>query len=313
MLESILVPLDGSTFGEHALPMALALARQSDAEVHLVHVHQADQPMNVGGLAIMSAYDLHRRQDEMAYLSDVVRRLGDINPVRVKVALTDGDVEPALKEYATRCNIDLVVMSTHGRGAFGRFWLGSVADDLMHEMPRPVLMIRPGEGKPDLHREVQLRNILLPVDGSEFAEGVVEPGMFLGRLFDATVTLLRVVPPALRPSYMPEGIGMARLAESELEQLHAAHGKRVGEAEAYLDRLAERVAAGGGRVRTRVLVDEHPAAGILMEAQVSHADLVAMETHGRQGLSRLLWGSVADRVVRSGLVPVLLHRPTRGS
>jgi nucleotide-binding universal stress UspA family protein len=59
-------------------------------------------------------------------------------------------------------------------------------------------------------------------------------------------------------------------------------------------------------------VEEQPVTGILREAQVPGVDLIALETHGRHGVSRLLLGSVADKVVRSGVRPVLLHRPAHG-
>ena len=81
------------------------------------------------------------------------------------------------------------------------------------------------------------------------------------------------------------------------------------EAEVYLDRIAGRLRERGLRIRTRVAVDDHPAAAILHEAQALQADLIALETHGRRGLSRLILGSVTDKVVRGAHAPVLVHRP----
>jgi nucleotide-binding universal stress UspA family protein len=312
MISSILVPLDGSSFGEHAIPLAINLARRAGAKLHLVHVHQAVPPATVAGVTVMDAIDTHLRQDEQAYLTDVVRRLGDRATARTSTALLDGDVTPALKDHASRIGADLVVMSTHGRGAFGRFWLGSVADELLREMPRPILLVRPHEGKPDFHREPVLQNILVPLDGSELAERVLPSAMALAELFDGTLSLLRIVQPVIRPSYLHEGSGVMGLTHSLLEEVQSLQCQRRDDAQVYLDRIAERVAGKGCRVRTRVIIDEQPAIGILVEAQSSHADLIAMETHGRRGLSRLFLGSVADKVVRSGVVPVLLHRQPAG-
>src|SRR5262249_30980903 len=152
MIRSILMPLDGSTFGEHALPLAASLARSAGATLYLVHVHQVLPPETIAGVAVMDSVDLHMRQDERAYLADVARRLRHAGPVAVEIALMDGEVVPALREYAQQQFIDLVVMSTHGRGALGRFWLGSVADELLRELPRPAILIRPHDGKPDFRR-----------------------------------------------------------------------------------------------------------------------------------------------------------------
>jgi nucleotide-binding universal stress UspA family protein len=308
MIGSILVPLDGSTFGEHALPLAANLARRAGAELHLAHVHQTIPPATVAGVTVMDAIDEHLRQDEQAYLADVTRRLTEHSPVRVKTTLLSGDVVPALKAHASKVGADVVVMSTHGRGAFGRFWLGSVADELLREMTRPVLLVRPNEGKPDYRREPALRNILVPLDGTALAERILPLAMATAELFDGSLTLLRVVQPVVRPSYLHEGSGVAGLTHSVLEQVQSLQVERRNEAQLYLDRVAEPVIVKGCRVRTKVVIDEEPALAILLEAQTGNADLIAMETHGRRGLSRLFLGSVADKVVRGGVVPVLLHR-----
>jgi nucleotide-binding universal stress UspA family protein len=309
MLRSILVPLDGSTFGEHALPLALSLARRAGATLRLAHVHQASPPATVAGLAIMDSVDLHLRQDEQAYLADVQRRAGCRPGVHVHAALLDGDVAPALRQYAVAQKADLVVLSTHGRGTLGRFWLGSVADDLMRDLPCPALLTRTHEGKPDLAREPALKSIVVPLDGTPLAEGALEQALNVGSLFEADYTLLRVVRPVVRPTYLPEGTTPQGLAHGVLEQVHTLQHQLVEEARQYLAGVAEKLRPRGVRVQMRALVEEDPAVAILLEAQGRHADLVAMATHGRRGLQRLFLGSVADKVVRGGAVPVLLYRP----
>src|SRR5262245_47763355 len=122
MLRSILVPVDGSSFGEHALPMAVSLARKAGATLHLVHVHQVVPPTNIAGVAVMDTLELHRRQDEQAYLSDLARRVAEGRSLSLETALIEGDVAPALQEHARAKGIGLMVLSTHGRGALSRFW-----------------------------------------------------------------------------------------------------------------------------------------------------------------------------------------------
>jgi nucleotide-binding universal stress UspA family protein len=306
MIRSILVPLDGSTFGEHALPLAASLARRASAVLHLVHVHQVLAPTTIAGVAVIDTLDLHLRQDEQAYLADVSRRLNEVGPIQVKATLLNGDVEAALRAYSALVEADLVVMSTHGRGALGRFWLGSVADDLVRDLPRPVLVVRPHEGKPELHREPDLGHILLPLDGTPHAEEILTPALLLGKLYDSSFTLVRVIRPGLRSSYYPEG---SFIQASLMEEVQALQKHDHDEAQAYLDRVAARMKEKGARVETRVLIDEQPAVAILLEAQVHQAGLIAIETHGRRGLSRLFLGSTTDKVVRGGVVPVLLNRP----
>jgi nucleotide-binding universal stress UspA family protein len=306
MIRSILVPLDGSDFAEHALPIAASLARQAGAVVHLAHAHAAAMVDFSMGIAIPPVSDLQERQDEQAYLADVARRLTEKAPLTVKSVLLDGDVVEALKEYAGRESINLVVMATHARGALGRFWLGSVADELTAGLTAPVLLVRPGEGKPDLGRDAGLKSIVVPLDGSPQAEGALWPAAELAQLFDAELALVRVNQPAILPSYLPEGAGGYSVLPA-LEQADQIESRERVEAQEYLGEVASMLALRGVRMRTDVLVEERAAAGILAEADARHAGLIAIETHNRRGLARLFFGSVADEVVRGGEVPVLLH------
>ncbi len=83
----------------------------------------------------------------------------------------------------------------------------------------------------------------------------------------------------------------------------------LDEARAYLDRVAERLRGQGLAVQTRTVLHTHPAYGILEEARERGVDLLALATHGRGGIRRLLLGSVADRVLRGGTTPMLVCRP----
>lgn len=309
MYRSILVPLDGSAFGEHALPLAVSLAAKSDAVLHLAHVHQVVPPATLSGVAILDTIDVHLRQDEQAYLADVGRRLTEVRPTKLVPHLLDGDAVPTLCEFAAAKDVDLVVMSTHGRGAMGRFWLGSIADECVRKMPRPVLLVRPPEGKPDLKRLPQFKSILIPLDGTPLAEQVIDPAVALGQHFGAEYTLVRVNLPVLRPTYLPEGSGMFGITHGVLENITLLQRQALEESTHYLRGVAEKLKARGLRVNTRVLVDEEPAVALLAEAQARGADLIAMETHARRGLSRLINGSIADRIVRAATMPVLLNRP----
>jgi nucleotide-binding universal stress UspA family protein len=309
MIRSLLVPLDGSTFGEHALPLALSLARKAGATVHLAHVHQVAPPPTVAGFTMLDSLDLHLRQDEQAYLADATRRIREQVDLPVDNALLDGEVAPALREFGAKKKVDLIVMSTHGRGALGRFWLGSVADDLLREPPSPVLLIHPQEGRPDIRREVPLKSILITLDGTPLSEQAIESAFMVGQPFESRVTLVRVIKPVIRPTYLPEGTSVAGITHSVLEEIHTLQETTRSEAVEYLEGIARKLRPRGIEVATRVVIDENPASAILREAQFCKADLIVMETHGRRGLKRMFLGSVADKVVRNGNVPVLLNRP----
>jgi nucleotide-binding universal stress UspA family protein len=298
VIRSILVPLDGSAFGECALPMAAALARRAGATLHLVHVHATASPLTPAGMAVREEIDYHLLRDEQSYLFAAAGRLG--GGVTIKTALLEGDVAAGLTAYARREAIDLVVLSTHARGAFGRFWLGSVADELAHDVPGPILLVPAHEGLADVTQEAELRSIAVALDGSSRAEKILEPAAELCRLFGAGLHLVRVNRPVALPAY-------GNSLEQILSQMQQQSENEMIEARNYLEALARKLAARGVRIDTHVVIEKQPAAGILNEARAEHADLIALETHGRRGFARLFMGSVADGVVRGGTVPVLLQ------
>jgi nucleotide-binding universal stress UspA family protein len=308
MYRSILVPLDGSTFSEHALPLAREVARRTGASLQLLHVIPPFPVLDAGAPLLADADLMAQFQAQArAYLAGVLQRLGSPAAVPAAPEVLEGEVVTQVKDYTARVGADLVVMATHGRGPLARFWLGSVADELVRRLPLPLLLVRPRETPPDLGREPDLGRVLLPLDGSPLAERALEPAVALGGA-GATYTLLRVVKPALLPSYAPEGRALEREVKGLLDQITALQRRLVGEAEEYLAGVAGRLRAQGLQVQTRVAVEEQPAVAILREAADGRAGLIALETHGRRGLARLFLGSVADKVVRGATVPVLVHR-----
>jgi nucleotide-binding universal stress UspA family protein len=304
MVSSILVPLDGSRFGEHALPYALTITRRTGARVEVVCVHVPPPPLPSDTLLPPEdALDAEFRMQELDYLDGVVPKLSAAGMQATSSLLDGRTVVEALAEHAAVSGADLVVMTTHGRGPLSRFWLGSVADALMRRLTAPLLLIRPREDDaPSLAAALPLRRVLVPLDGSEEAEAVLQPAADLAGA-DAEYTLFRVVDPLPvvgldAPLYSPRGDG----PPSRRLQIAAE------EARAYLDGPARRLRGRGARVETRTAVDPSPGAAILYGAAAAKCDLIALATHGRGGLARLLLGSVADKVVRGAAVPVLVHR-----
>ncbi len=146
----------------------------------------------------------------------------------------------------------------------------------------------------------QFHRALIPLDGSATAAAIIPAFLTLALSLKLEVVLLqvlaRVTPPAT------EGVGTRRLIADPMERLQQ-------EAEAYLGRIADELCARGLTVQTAVRVGE-PASEIVQGALECQADLIAMTTHGRSGLSRLFFGSVAEAVLRRASVPVFLMRIT---
>jgi nucleotide-binding universal stress UspA family protein len=143
------------------------------------------------------------------------------------------------------------------------------------------------------------RRALVPLDGSMIAEAIVPFILEIAGPLDMEVALLRVVVPA--PPLVFDG--SSHVVVDDIEKLRT-------EAEEYLASIAAALRARGVRVTIHVSVGD--AVGeILGGAREAEADLIAMTTHGRGGLGRLLFGSIAEAVLRQAEIPVFLLRQTK--
>jgi nucleotide-binding universal stress UspA family protein len=310
MYRSLLVPLDGSPLGEQALPLALSIARRAEATLHVVHVHSPLADAYTDGITYIDpSLDVHLKEHRREYLDGLVERLASMSTVRISPLVLEGGIVESLRAYSQSTEVDLVVMTTHGRGPLRRLWLGSVADQLVRQLPMPLLLVRPQEADADLRQEPVLQHVLLPLDGSALAEQMIEPAVALGSLMGADYTLLRVITPPTPLGFSAEGASLGEMTQSVMDQIDQLHEASRKQAADYLDRVAERLRQQSLTVRTKVAIEEQPAVAIIHEAVAPAVDLVALETHGRRGLSRMFLGSVADKVVRGATVPVLVHRP----
>jgi nucleotide-binding universal stress UspA family protein len=304
MYHSIMVPLDGSAFGEHALPLALTIARRAGGLVNLAHVSPGlppGDPRN-GGRSAAENEALAERQRSQTYLDHLTGTLSPRWELPITSTLLEGAVADALHRHVLASDADLVVMTTHGYGPLSRFWMGSVADRLVRIVQRPILLTRPRSEALDLLEHVHehaFQHMLIPLDGSPLSETAIEPSLGLARLMGADVTLLQAVEVPV--------IGYAPAAYAgglDLELLEECRTLALG----YLNSVANRLQESGLRVHTDVVVG-HPATAILEYGQQHAIDLFAMATHGRGGAARILLGSTADKIVRGATVPVLLNRP----
>lgn len=296
MFCSILVPLDRSSFAEQALPLALSIARRAGASLDLLQVHllYAFEDPKCPRLPYDPALDREQKQQEQLYLDGTATWVTSVSAVPVTTAVVEGLVADGILSQAQARKADLIVMTTHGRGPASRFFLGSVADELIRRTPIPVLLVRPTDITPSLIPEPVVEHIVIPLDGSALAEQVLEPAFELAHLLEARCSLLRMVEEA---PPVPGGASSGHL-----------HVTRA-EAEAYLERIASQANVQGVPTRAHVSVGRHAAETILEEARAFPSHLIALATHGRGGVRRMLLGSVADKVIRGASSPVLVYRP----
>jgi nucleotide-binding universal stress UspA family protein len=279
MIERILVPLDGSTTAEAILPHLKRLLRRSDSEV--IVMRAANPPPAEDAMALFEASLAAARE----YVVGMKERL-ESQGVRAKAVARLGSPAGAILDTAEEEKATLIAMATHGRTGLARAFLGSVAEHVLRKSPVPVVVVRPfwsyeiGEKA----EEKGVKSILLPLDGSETALRAIPEAVEFAKLFQARLVLYRVVEPEGRGKETPLSI-----VREEVEEAAAKVRKAGVEAGVVADR-------------------GEPVAEILKAARFHGADLIAMATHGRTGLSRLFGGSVTERILREAEVPMLIVR-----
>lgn len=275
MTSTILVPVDGSDKDARALAVAADLAQLADASVLVVRVRNP-----------RTESATHESRSSML---QAIRAGADVVGLRVRRGLAcevlDGDDVPnVLLARADSANATALVMATRAPQAIDRAIHGSVADRVVREGTRPVVLVPP---RADYMggRDVHLRRGLVPVDGSAAALSVMAHLLAFPDARELDLLLLQVVPP--EPNH------------------EAAEGS-----ERALAALVERIRERGVTAEARVVEARHPAVVIVEAVRQDLIDFIAMSTRGAGGVARTMLGSVATAVVRSSEVPVLLVNPS---
>jgi len=281
MLERIIVPLDGSLTAEAVLPHVRRILRRQDSEIILV---RAVVPAPVENTMLIADAAMGAAN---AYIAGIQERL-EREGVRVSSEVRAGTAVGVILDVAEERKATMIAMATHGASGVKRILLGSVAEVVLRKSSVPVFVVRPfwtsEEGPPEESENAPMRNLLVPVDGSDLAELAVPAALELARLFEARAILLRV-----------------------LEEGREDAAAEVREAEEHLDAIARTFERRG--IDTFLLVQKGDAVEeILSTARLHRADLIVMTTHGRSGLSRLATGSVTEHVLRRATVPLLVVR-----
>ena len=292
---TILVPLDGSELAERALPYAERLARARAG--HMLLVRAAELFLPTGEECVEAEHPFVA--DGRAYLHAIAEKLRGAG-VPVETVVPYGRPVDEIVALIGSRHADLVVMASHGRSGLGRWLYGSVADALMRQSPAPIVLVPPDTVSPT--GITWPTRILVPLDGSGSAELALGPAMALAAQVGSELVLVQVVP--WPPYVIPDAAGIVTLEPEEL----------LATAQSYLQDVAQRLkdchAPTKPSVRCKAVLRRSVATSIADLAEQESADLIAMTTHGRGGLQRLVLGSVATGTLRSTATPLLLVRPT---
>jgi nucleotide-binding universal stress UspA family protein len=313
MFQRIVVPLDGSERAERAIPVAARLARASGGSIVFVRV--VLPPVDFGKYAARHTTVWERklyeteRGEAASYLAGIIlTHASDLVGIDTEMGVASGIVPPTICSVAGSEHADLIVVCSRGETGLSRWFFGSVAQEVVRHSPVPVLVLHEqGAALPS--------RAVVALDSSPFSESALEPAAQLIAALAAPTQgilhLLRVVdlPPA-------EGTWRSQAHIDAAMRVQARH-----EAESYLRAVAEHlchgplaalklaitssVVASPDVARTIIHQAEHGG----MTGQVGDCALIALATHGRTGLRRLLMGSVTEQVLGATKLPLLVVRP----
>lgn len=268
MLKPILVPLDGSERAERALPYAEVLAAPG-CELILLEVGPAEDEFGV----------LARHAGSCAQLETAI-----------------GDPAEQILQVARELGVGLIVMTTHGRGALGRWAFGSVADTVTRMAPVPVMVIRPRDD--DAGAIPVMRRVVVPLDGSPLAERALPTAQALAQQLNAPVHLITAID---LTSLLPVELIPTVAFDASLYAETAA--KLQADAETWLARAAEQLQRVGVTATWEVLSG---SPFLVISDAVTPGDVLVLASHGRSGAKRWLLGSVTEKLIREAPVPVVL-------
>ena len=277
----ILVPLDGSELAERALSPALALAAAMPAKLFLIRV-AIPLSLNLDPELYKRILELGQ-DDANHYLTSIQSRFSSF-ATQIEAQVVVGRPARSIINFAQEKEIDLIIMSSHGRSGVSRWVYGSVADKVLHNTPCAKLIIHPQV----IIEPFSIKRILVPLDGSSIAEQALEPALALAVALPAELILLRMT--AAPQLFLQEPV-------PGWPTLNAVMETTTQEANTYLQGV--QAAVEGSDVSISSLVTTGPTAeGIIEIADSQRADLIVMCSHGRSGIERWVFGSVAEKVLR---------------
>ncbi len=295
MYEKILVPLDGSELAQVALPYAEELAGRLGSEIILVFVSELAEDPN----RHMHQFYLEKMVESEQCAIERYFKKSEGRAIQVRSAILVGNPAEKIVEYAEKEGISLIVLATHGRCGITRWALGSVANKVVRATKRPVALIRARGARPDVREKGILHKAVVPLDGSKVGEAAVSYIEELAARLKAELILLQVLALGYN-TITAEGYEYVVYSEKQMASDRAF-------ARAYLDGIGARL-KGKGIVTGSEVRFGSAAEEIIKLADEIHADVVVMSTHGRSGVGRFVFGSVAERVLCEGNTPLLLIR-----
>jgi len=288
MYKRMIIPLDRSEVAEVVFPYAKEVAGRLGLDVTLLHVVGLEEGDRSAAYKSYLDGAAEKLLNQAHYVLRSAGSAGGKMAVHVHGVIVAGNPAEKILDYAEENDVDLIMMATHGRSGMSRWAMGSVADKVLRRSSVPVWLVQAARPRSpaDTWRKMTM---LVPLDGSKLAESVL---------------------PHVEALAKQKGVEPEVVLVRAFETLSTGPGR--DKPQQYLSGVEQRLCAGGLSVRSEVLEGD-PAKEIVDYANDNPVTLIVMATHGRSGIGRWAYGSVADKVLRRASRPVFLVRVAQAS
>jgi nucleotide-binding universal stress UspA family protein len=294
MIDHILVPLDGSSLAERVLPHLFALARPFDSRVTLLRV--ISRTDSIQPLQRIDPLDWQMREAEArSYLNKLTIKLTKTG-LKVRNELMYGDPATLIVEFVRNNNIDLLMLSSHGRSGLTGWNISSVVQKTVIRVQKPIMIVRAYHQSLDDQSEARYKKLLIPLDGSPRAECALPLVASLANFHDAQVVLTHVVRKPELPRRAPPSYEESQLANQLIDKNQKAACR-------YLEDLQDHFPV---RMKTHLFVGDDVADTLHSVVDQEKPDLVVISAHGYSGSTQRPYGSLALNFIAYGTTPLLI-------
>jgi len=293
-MRSYVVPVDFSKRSYVALDYAIARARRRKAKLILLHVIK-NAPLAGATVEVSDSAELIAKAQEIARedarksMRNLVERK-KLTPREYRAVLIEHlDAASAIAAQARKSRARMIIMGSEGRTGFQRIFSGSVAEATLRATQRPLLIVKKNKIK-----KPSAKAILVPIDLSKVSERSVKHAKEIAKAEKESLVLLHVVTESARmvPFYMRK-----RYQQSLFKEEHVR-----------IKQLARRLGIAPHKYRAIVVRARDAAQAIAKEAKKLRVSMIVMGSHGRTGLTHMLLGSVAEKILRYAACPVLIFK-----
>jgi len=265
-MEKLMVATDGSDYSESAIREAINLAKVCSSSLIAVSVVKT----NIEFDSVLPQFVEKKEEEAIKHLESVKAQAKKEGVDCTTVVTLSEEPYQDIVDHASKNNVDMIIMGTHGKTGMKRLMMGSVTAKVIGHAPCNILVL-------PLNAKVECKNVLIATDGSKYSEAAASEALGIAKRCGSSLIVISV-------------------ASSEAE---------IASAKDNVNKVSEAAEKEGVKTASVVTIGK-PYEAIIETAKQKKADFIVLGSHGRTGLARLLMGSVTERVIGHAEAAVLV-------